>query len=304
MIVSGGKLTTGKKCCSDFWQAFYCAKSMKAPNADAKRHCSKRIDDLLAPIYVRPNEVNHRGRPAQMPNLRRRRKLHLAHRKIWCIPWMFSNYPDCKLHPSDFDVRSNQGDAAAGEGSSEPRALGPHPETGLEVTLKKGPYGFYVEMGQDKKTLKRASLLKGMAADEVTIDTAVGLLSLPRDVGLHPESGKMIVASTGRFGPYLLHDGKYTSLRGDDEPLTVGINRAVVFDFRRQQRWPFRCHRIAHRGQPPGRRQFHRNFLRPLWAICEARQNQCLAAARSGARSANGRAGSGVAGSTGWECRR
>jgi DNA topoisomerase-1 len=85
----------------------------------------------------------------------------------------------------------------------------------------------YVQLGNEKKP-KRSSLPKHIAPDQVTLEVALSLLALPRDIGAHPETGKMIVAGLGRFGPYLLHDGKYTSLKGDDDLLTIGINRAVT----------------------------------------------------------------------------
>ena len=115
-------------------------------------------------------------------------------------------------------------------GAAEPRALGREAATGLPVVLKRGPYGFYVEreaeQAEDKP--KRASLPKELAPDMVDLETALGLLSLPREIGLHPETGKPITAGIGRFGPYVLHDGTYASLPRDENVLTVGLNRAVV----------------------------------------------------------------------------
>ena len=115
-------------------------------------------------------------------------------------------------------------------GASEPRALGRDAATDLPVVLKRGPYGFYVEReaGEAEDKPKRASLPKDMAPDMVDLETALGLLSLPREIGLHPETGKPITAGIGRFGPYVLHDGTYASLPRDENVLTVGLNRAVV----------------------------------------------------------------------------
>ncbi len=106
------------------------------------------------------------------------------------------------------------------------KELGTDPATGMSVILKKGPYGWYVQLGNEKKP-KRASVNKSIAPESVTLEMALSMLALPREVGNHPESKKPIVAGVGRFGPYLLHDGKYTSLKGDDDVLTIGINRAV-----------------------------------------------------------------------------
>jgi len=74
----------------------------------------------------------------------------------------------------------------------------------------------------------RAGIPKGMTPDSIDLEMALKLLSLPREVGLHPESGKPIMANFGRFGPYLAHDGAYASLDSPDEVFTVGINRAVT----------------------------------------------------------------------------
>ncbi len=115
-------------------------------------------------------------------------------------------------------------------GASEPRVLGREAATDLPVVLKRGPYGFYVEReaGEAEDKPKRASLPKDMAPDMVDFETALGLLSLPREIGPHPETGKPITAGIGRFGPYVLHDGAYASLPRDENVLTVGLNRAVV----------------------------------------------------------------------------
>jgi DNA topoisomerase-1 len=139
-----------------------------------------------------------------------------------------SNYPECNY------TKPIAADGGAEEGNQEalvegPKNIGTDPETKLSIWLKKGPYGFYVQLGEDEKGTKpkRASLPKGATADSITLERALELLALPRDVGKHPESGKMIVAGLGRFGPYLLHDGKYTSIPAGDDVYTIGINRAV-----------------------------------------------------------------------------
>lgn len=137
-----------------------------------------------------------------------------------------SGYPECRFtRRLTIDSDDEDGaDVAAG-----PKILGTDPESGLEVTLRKGPYGLYVQLGEPegKKRPKRSSLPKGMPAAELTLETALGLLSLPRDIAPHPEDGVMIQAGIGRFGPYVKHDRVYVSLEADDEVLTIGINRAV-----------------------------------------------------------------------------
>ena len=133
-----------------------------------------------------------------------------------------ANYPDCKYTRP---LAENGGDA------SEPRTLGNDPETGLPVTLKRGPYGLYIEQAveeESKKKPKRVSLPQDLAPDLVDLQTALGLLSLPREIGTHPESGKPVTAGIGRFGAYVKHDGTYRSLPRGESVLEVGLNRAVV----------------------------------------------------------------------------
>ena len=113
----------------------------------------------------------------------------------------------------------------------EPRVLGQDEDTNKEVSLRKGPYGFYVQLGEqgEKKTdkPKRVAIPKGMPPLETTLDLALGLLSLPRPVGEHPDSKEMILAGIGRFGPYLKHGASFTSIPPDDDVLNIGLNRAV-----------------------------------------------------------------------------
>ncbi len=135
-----------------------------------------------------------------------------------------SNYPECSY---------TRALAMPGENDeiSLPKALGIDPESGFEVSLRKGPYGLYVQLGEaseDNKKPKRASLLRGTPPDDVDLQMALALLALPREVGLHPESGQPITAAIGRFGPYIAHDKKFVSLKGDDDVLSIGLNRAVT----------------------------------------------------------------------------
>jgi DNA topoisomerase-1 len=115
------------------------------------------------------------------------------------------------------------------------RKLGEDPETGLEVTVRSGRFGSYLQLGEptkddDGKAVKpkRASLPKGVSPDEIDLDRAVKLLSLPRVVGKHPDDGEDIIAGVGRFGPYVKHGKTYANIGNDEDILTIGLNRAVT----------------------------------------------------------------------------
>ncbi len=159
-----------------------------------------------------------------------------------------SNYPACQytrpLVSATGEQNGQDGDATG------PQLLGPDPETGLPITLRKGPYGTYLQLGPAPKPAapmpeatddkpkkkkakaviekpKRVSLPKGMQPADVTLETAIRLLSLPRDIGLHPDKGDMITAGIGRFGPYLKLGAQYKNLGPEEDVLSIGLNRAV-----------------------------------------------------------------------------
>ena len=138
-----------------------------------------------------------------------------------------SNYPECRFTRAL--AVGNDNDAAALVALDGPKALGDDPATGLAITLRNGPYGPYVQLGEPegKEKPKRASLPKGVPPDQMDLPLAIRLLAMPRVVGEHPESKLPIVAGLGRFGPYLLHDGKYVKLASAEEALDIGLNRAV-----------------------------------------------------------------------------
>ncbi|GAA0558237.1 type I DNA topoisomerase [Rhizomicrobium electricum] len=130
-----------------------------------------------------------------------------------------SNYPECRY--------TRQLGQTNGEGAAEPKVLGKFPGTEEDVSLRSGRFGPYVQLGEADKP-KRAGLPKGTDATSVTLDYAVKLLSLPREVGIHPETQKPITANFGRFGPYVAHDGAYASLETPDDVFTIGLNHAVT----------------------------------------------------------------------------
>jgi len=134
-----------------------------------------------------------------------------------------SNYPECRYTRQ---LGVSEGD---GEAESADKELGVNPETGRAVWLKNGRFGPYVEeLAAEGDKPKRSSLPKGWVASAMDLEKALRLLSLPREVGKHPNDGKVITAGLGRFGPFVLHDGTYANLENPDEVFDVGLNRAVA----------------------------------------------------------------------------
>jgi DNA topoisomerase I len=133
-----------------------------------------------------------------------------------------ANYPECK-----YTRKFAQAGAADGGADTGPEILGQHPETGQDITKKSGRFGPYVQIGEGEER-KMASIPKDIPGEEFGLEWAVKLLSLPRVIGDHPETGKPISAAIGRYGPYLMHDGKYGRLQTTADVFETGMNAAVV----------------------------------------------------------------------------
>ena len=134
-----------------------------------------------------------------------------------------SNYPDCRYTRQ----LAETGEKAA---FADGKVLGLDPESGFEVSIRTGRFGPYIQLGEAEggEKPKRASIPKGTDPDAIDLERALSLLSLPREVGIHPESGKPITAGYGRFGPDVQCDGKYASLSTPEEVFEVGANRAIA----------------------------------------------------------------------------
>ncbi len=135
-----------------------------------------------------------------------------------------SNYPECGYTRQLGDAANGDADTPGMEDGT--KVLGKDPYTAEEITLRSGRFGPYLQRG-DGKEAKRSSLPKGWTPASIDHEKALALLALPRDVGKHPESGKMISAGLGRYGPFLLHDGGYANLESIEDVFSVGLNRAV-----------------------------------------------------------------------------
>jgi DNA topoisomerase-1 len=206
--ISGGRLGW-QAVLAEFWRDF---KPKTGEVMEQKpSEITAALDDFLAP-WLFPDKED--GSDARLCPACGEGRLGLRGGRFGAFV-ACSNYPDCKF-------TRRFGAEGAGEDSG-PQVLGQDPETGAEVTLRSGRYGPYFQLGE-----KRASLPKDVPVAGADLETALRFLSLPRAVGDHPETGKPIAASIGRYGPYLSHDGKYAKLGSTAEVFEIGMNAAVA----------------------------------------------------------------------------
>ncbi|HJN23640.1 MAG TPA: type I DNA topoisomerase [Rhodospirillales bacterium] len=221
--ISGGRLDW-KVVLREFWSAF--SKAIDETKERSIREVLDALDEILVPHFFRDDGsgTDLRACP-DCGDGRLNLKLGKYGAFIGC-----SNYPGCRFTKPLTVAHDKDGEAAAA--GNGPRLLGTDPETRLEVSLRQGPYGFYVQLGatQEKGGTrpKRASLPKDMDPETLDLERALALLSLPREIGRHPESGETITAGIGRYGPYIKHGGVYLSLKDGDDVLGIGLNRAVA----------------------------------------------------------------------------
>jgi len=177
------------------------------------------LDDMLGP-HIYPARADG-GDVRQCPTCGTG-KLNLKAGKFGAFVGC-SNYPEC---------RHTRPLAADSEASAD-RVLGKDPETDLDVTVKAGRFGPYIQLGEQKdyaegEKPRRAGIPKNMSPGDIEFELALKLLSLPREIGKHPETGEPITAGIGRFGPFVRHEKTYASLEAGDEVFDIGLNRAVT----------------------------------------------------------------------------
>lgn len=216
--ISAGELSW-KDVLRDFWQDF--SSHVEGTKELRVSDVLDALNEELAPLVFPPKEdgTDPRACPRCGDG-----KLSLKLGKFGAFVGC-SNYPECGFTRQL--GTSFSADAAGGETDDGPKDLGTDPETGEPVTLRSGRFGPYVQRGEGKEA-KRSSLPKGWQASEIDLEKALRLLSLPREVGVHPESGKPILAGLGRYGPFLQHDGMYANLDTIEDVFEVGLNRAVT----------------------------------------------------------------------------
>ncbi|ENN92304.1 type I DNA topoisomerase [Bartonella bovis] len=223
-LISDGKLAW-KDVLHEFWNEF------NASVIDIQKlritHVLDVLNVILAPLAFPIREDGSDSRSCPLcTNGQLSLKLSRYGAFVGC-----SNYPECKYTRQ---LGIDTGEENEVVRSDEPLVLGVDPETGKDISLCTGRFGSYIKLGQDKGA-KRVGLPKEWARKNIDLNQALSLLSLPREIGIHPETGKIITATIGRYGPYLSHDGKSANLSDINEVFEIGINRAVTILAEKQE---------------------------------------------------------------------
>ena len=214
--ISDGKLEW-KDVIQKFWETFklLCDQTV----GKANREIIDVIDNALGPHFFPPKGEDKDRECPTCDNGRLGLKVGKFGGFIGC-----SNYPDCK-----YTVQFSQLNDSKNGKLTGPKEIGIYPETGEMITIRKGPYGFYIQVGEGEKEKKpkRVSIPKNFEPEEIGLNTAIQLLGLPRKLGFHPETTKTISAGIGMYGPYILHDKKYKALEKTDNILDIDLERAI-----------------------------------------------------------------------------
>ena len=203
----------------DFWREFSAA--IDGTRELRTSHVLDSLNELLGP-HIFPARED--GADPRLCPLCHKGQLSLKLGKFGAFIGC-SNYPECKFTRILSPNGQDQANAVEGDRPGV-RLLGRDPATGEEISLRSGRFGDYVQQGEGEKP-KRCSLPKAMAPADVTLEQALALLSLPREVARHPTSGEPILAGVGRYGAYVQHGKTYANLGKDEDVLAIGANRAI-----------------------------------------------------------------------------
>ncbi len=221
-LISSGELSW-KEVLRDFWRDF--AVNITQASEISRSEVIEALNGLLAD-HLFPQRSDG-GDPRECPSCKAG-KLSLKLGKFGAFIGC-SNYPECR-YTRQLGMSGDEA-AAVATVSPEGTTLGDDPKSGLPVLLRNGRFGPYIQLGPDPEKggekPKRASIPKGWAIDQIDLEAALKLLSLPREIGIHPETNSRIVAGIGRYGPFVENAGKYANLDSVDEVFTVGANRAI-----------------------------------------------------------------------------
>ena len=214
--ISDGKLNW-KEVIQKFWETFkvLCDDTIGKSN----REIIDVLDNALGPHFFPPQGEDKDRKCPNCNNGRIGLKVGKFGGFIGC-----SNYPECK-----YTVQFNQITDAKNGVLTGPKEIGIYPETGEMITIRKGPYGIYMQVGEgtNEKKPKRVSIPKNFEPEEIGLNTAIQLLALPRKLGFHPENNLTVSAGIGMYGPYILHNKKYKALEKTDNILDIDLERAI-----------------------------------------------------------------------------
>ena len=222
--VSDGKLNY-KKLLEEFWNGF--KPHLNKMSELEREKILEALEKELADLFFPKNEEESNAQPNRKCPTCSNGNLGLELGRYGAFIGC-SNYPECKftkqIAKNENKEENNANETFMPENDG---VLGIDPETGLKVIIKKGPYGIYLQLGEEKKP-KRTSIPKLVEASTINLDKALSFLSLPRLIGKHPETGQDISAGIGRYGPYLKYDINFISIPADETVINIGLNHAVV----------------------------------------------------------------------------